>query len=53
MRMLRKLLSEGKEVPKELSKPEVLAILKEYYDSVEEKVEVEIHGAATGDVKKS
>ena len=50
--MLRKLMSEGKPVPKEFSKPEVIATLKEYYDSVEEKVEVKLHGAATGDVKK-
>jgi sulfate adenylyltransferase len=27
-------------------------VLKEYYDSLEEKVEVKLHGAATGDVKK-
>jgi sulfate adenylyltransferase len=46
--MLRKLMSEGKPVPKEFSKPEVIAVLKEYYDNLEEKVEVELHGAATG-----
>jgi len=51
--MLRKLMSEGKTVPPEFSKPEVIAILKEYYDKLEEKVEVKLHGAATGDVKKS
>jgi sulfate adenylyltransferase len=50
--MLRKMLSEGKPVPKEFSKPEVIAVLKEYYDSLDEKVEVKLHGAATGDVKK-
>ncbi len=50
--MLRKLMSEGKPVPKEFSKPEVIAVLKEYYDSLEEKVEVKLHGAATGEVKK-
>jgi sulfate adenylyltransferase len=50
--MLRKLMSEGKPVPKEFSKPEVVAILKEYYDSLQEKVEVKLHGAATGDMKK-
>jgi sulfate adenylyltransferase len=50
--MLRKLMSEGKPVPKEFSKPEVIAILKAYYDKLEEKVEVKLHGAATGDVKK-
>jgi sulfate adenylyltransferase len=46
--MLRKLMSEGKPVPSEFSRPEVIAILKEYYDSLEEKVEVQLHGAATG-----
>jgi len=50
--MLRKLMSEGKPVPKEFSKPEVVAILKEYYDNLDEKVEVKLHGAATGDAKK-
>lgn len=47
--MLRKLMSEGKTVPSEFSKPEVIAVLKEYYDSLEEKVEVKLHGFATGD----
>jgi sulfate adenylyltransferase len=46
--MLRKLMSEGKPVPKEFSKPEVIDVLKAYYDSLEEKVEVKLHGAATG-----
>jgi sulfate adenylyltransferase len=50
--LLRKLMSEGKTVPPEFSKPEVIAILKEYYDSLEKKVEIKLHGAATGDVKK-
>ena len=50
--MLRKLMSEGKPVPKEFSKPEVGAILKDYYDNLEERVEIKMHGAATGDVKK-
>ncbi len=50
--MLRKLMSEGKPVPKEFSKPEVIAVLKEYYDNLEEKVEVKLHGAATGNVTK-
>ncbi len=50
--MLRKLMSEGKPVPKEFSKPEVVAILKEYYDNLEDKVEVKLHGAATGDAAK-
>jgi len=46
--MLRKLMSEGKPVPKEFSAPEVIAILKEYYDSLEEKVDIKLHGHATG-----
>ena len=50
--MLRKLMSEGKPVPAEFSRPEVIAVLKAYYDSLEEKVEVKLHGAATGDVKR-
>ncbi len=49
--MLRKLMSEGKPVPSEFSKPEVIAVLKEYYDSLEQKVEVKLHGFATGDAK--
>lgn len=47
--MLRKTLSEGGEIPKEFSRPEVLAILQEYYQGLEEKVEVKLHRAATGD----
>jgi sulfate adenylyltransferase len=50
--MVRKTLSEGKELPAEFSRPEVVAILQEYYQNLEEKVEVKLHGAATGDVKK-
>ena len=50
--MLRKMLSESKPVPKEFSKPEVIEVLRAYYSGLEEKVEIELHGAATGDVKK-
>ncbi len=46
--LLRKLMSEGKPVPAEFSRPEVIAILKKYYDTLEEKVEVKLHGHATG-----
>ena len=51
--LLRKLMSEAKPVPAEFSKPEVIAVLKQYYDTLEEedKVEVKLHGAATGVVK--
>ncbi|MEE8409799.1 MAG: sulfate adenylyltransferase [Myxococcota bacterium] len=51
--LLRKLMSEGKPVPKEFSKPEVIAILKKYYDNLEERVEVELHGAASGAAAKA
>ncbi len=43
---LRKALSEGSEVPDHFSRPEVLAILREYYASLadHEKVEVKLTG---------
>jgi sulfate adenylyltransferase len=43
---LRKALSEGTEVPGHFSRPEVLAILREYYASLkdDEKVEVKLAG---------
>jgi sulfate adenylyltransferase len=43
---LRKALSEGEEVPAEFSRPEVLAILRQYYASLaeHEKVKVELKG---------
>lgn len=47
--MLRKTLSEGGEIAKEYSRPEVLEILKEYYQNLDKKVEVKLHRAATGD----
>jgi len=50
--LLRKLMSEGKPVPPEFSRPEVIAVLKEYYDNLEEKQEIKLHGAATGEAAK-
>ena len=50
--MVRKTLSEGGELPAEFSRPEVVKILQTYYQSLDEKVEIKLHGAATGDVKK-
>ncbi len=50
--MVRKTLSEGGDLPAEFSRPEVVEILKEYYQSLDERVEVKLHGAATGEVKK-
>ncbi len=49
---LRKTLSEGAKVPDHFGRDEVLAILGEYYKNLEEKVEIKLHGAATGDTKK-
>jgi sulfate adenylyltransferase len=39
-------------VPAEFSKPEVVALLREFYAGLEERVEVKLHGAATGDAAK-
>ena len=50
--MVRKTLSEGGELPAEFSRPEVVKVLQDYYQNLEEKVEIKLHGAATGDVKK-
>ncbi len=47
--MLRKTLSEGGEVPEHFSRPEVLTILKEYYRTLEDKVEVQLHKYAKGE----
>jgi sulfate adenylyltransferase len=41
---LRKMLSEGGEVPAEFSRPEVLEVLREYYAGLTEKVEVKLTG---------
>ncbi|MEJ2719843.1 MAG: sulfate adenylyltransferase [bacterium] len=46
---LRKALSEGGDVPAEFSRPEVLTILRKYYSGLTEKVEVKLHGHATGE----
>jgi len=50
--MVRKTLSEGGNLPAEFSRPEVLKILQDYYQSLEEKVEIKLHGSATGDTKR-
>jgi len=41
---LRKWLSEGDPVPAEFTRPEILEILREYYENLEEKVEVKLAG---------
>jgi sulfate adenylyltransferase len=48
---LRKMLSEGAKVPDHFGRDEVLAILGEYYKGLTEKVEIKLHGAATGNTK--
>ena len=50
--MLRKMLSEGGELPDHFGRDEVVEILRKYYEGLEEKVEIKMHGAATGDNKK-
>ena len=41
---LRKALSEGDDVPAEFSRPEVLEVLRAYYNNLTEKVEVKLSG---------
>ncbi len=50
--MLRKMLSEGLEVPDHFSRPEVLKVLREYYSGLTEKVEIKVHKFATGEESK-
>ena len=45
---LRKGLSEGTVIPDHFGREEVLEVLREYYAGLEEKVEIKLHGAATG-----
>ena len=47
--MLRKWLSKGEDVPDHFSRPEVLDILKEYYATLENRVEVKLHKYAEGE----
>ena len=45
---LRKFLSEGKEIPDHFGRPEVLTILRGYYEGLTEKVEIKMQKAASG-----
>lgn len=45
---LRKMLSEGEEVSDKFSRPEVLTILRKYYEGLTEKVEIKTHKYAEG-----
>lgn len=47
--MLRKTLAEGGVVPDHFSRPEILAILRDYYATLEEKVDVKLHKHARGE----
>jgi len=47
--MLRKWLSSGENVPDHFSRPEVLSILQEYYSTLENKVEIQLHKYAEGE----
>jgi len=49
---VRKTPSEGGEVSADFSRPEVLAVLKNFYQNLEEKAEVKLHKCAPGDEKK-
>uniref|UniRef100_I2Q412 sulfate adenylyltransferase n=1 Tax=Desulfovibrio sp. U5L TaxID=596152 RepID=I2Q412_9BACT len=49
---LRKMLSEGGEIPDHFGREEVLVILRKYYEGLTEKVEIKMHGAASGDKAK-
>lgn len=51
--MVRKTLSEGGELPSEFSRPEVVKILQDYYQGLEEKVEIKLHGHATGEADEN
>jgi sulfate adenylyltransferase len=46
--MLRKMLSEGGNLPDHFGRDEVVAILREYYEGLTEKVQIKTHKAATG-----
>ncbi len=45
---LRKMLSEGEDVSDKFSRPEVLKILRAYYQGLTEKVEIKMHKYAEG-----
>lgn len=48
---LRKMLSDGEDVSSQFSRPEVLEILKEYYQGLTEKVEIKLHKYSEGEKK--
>lgn len=46
--MLRKMLSEGGDLPGHFGRDEVVAILRDYYENLTDKVKIKTHKAATG-----
>jgi len=46
---LRKMLSEGGDIPDHFGRDEVLTILREYYEGLTEKVEIKMQKAASGE----
>ena len=46
--MLRKMLSEGLDVPEHFSRPEVLEVLRRYYAGLTDKVDIKVHSHAAG-----
>ena len=46
---LRSMLSNNETVSSEFSRPEVLEVLKKYYDNLEEKVEIKLHKYSEGE----
>jgi len=50
--IVRKTLAEGGTLSPQFSRPEVLEVLREYYQGLEKKVEIKLHGAATGEAMK-
>jgi len=50
--IVRKTLAEGGTLTPQFSRPEVLEVLREYYQGLEKKVEIKLHGAATGEALK-
>ena len=48
---LRKMLSDGSEIPDHFGRDEVLTELRKYYEGLTEKVEIKMQSFATGDAK--
>lgn len=50
--MVRRMLSGGGEAPVGFSRSEAVKVLQAYYAGITAKVEIKLHGAATGNLKK-